>query len=154
MILTTYDRKLHGPLTTNLASGSKINSEFGDIFQVVEDGEKQVFVQFERFSWESLEKDAIEFDDAGSGIWIRYFASNAELNLNVNALKIAVLDYLDVFYLDGVGIEFEDDEMTPKKFAEIVHGFQTQDRFAPFLKLQWQPHRTQKGIRFTFQPKR
>jgi len=154
MILMTYDYNLHGPLPPNLASDSKTGSPLGDIFQLVERGKEQVFVQFERFSWESIEKDAIAFEENGKAIWIRYFTNNAELSFILSALKVAVLDYVDVFYLDGAGIEFIDDEMNAKKFAEIVHGFRIETHFQPFLELQWQPIRTQSGIRFIFQPKR
>lgn len=154
MILTTYDSDIHGALLPNLAHDWSPDSKLGDIFQVVEQDQTRVFVQFERFVWESLEKDAIALDEKGSGIWIRYFASDAEISTLVNALKVSVHDYLDVFYLEGAAIEFFDAEMGKKKFAEIVHGFRKEEHLEPFLKLQWQPSRSSKGIRFIFQPKR
>lgn len=154
MILTTYDLNKHGPLVTNLAFDSKPEPRLGDIFQVIGANNAQIFVQFEPFLWESHKTDTIVFDKNGQGIWIRYFANDLDLASSVAALKVAVLDYLDLFYLKGVGIEFIDDNMDSRKFAELVHGFRNEQRFAPFFKLQWQPSRTKNGIRFIFQPKR
>ncbi len=154
MILKSYDEGRHGALMPNLVSQTKFKTPHSGVFQVIEKGNERVFVQFERFFWKSSENEAITFNESGNAIWIRYFATVAEFATIIDALKIAVVDYLDVFYLKGVGIEFSDDEMDTKKFAEIVHGFRCEDRFDPFLKLQWKPVRTQTGIRFLFEPKR
>ena len=148
MIIKDYNLLLHGPLLPNLALQSTQNPPLRSIFSVVEEDDNFVFIRFEPVkSADAAEK---------KGVNISYFATKCDSeqsDLSLNAIRIAVLDYLDVHYLDFATIAFHDPKMCPKRFAEIVHGFtSTEGRldYDPFLTLQWKPTAIEKGIRFTY----
>ncbi|GEM_PF-6308984 len=148
MIIKDYNQLLHGPLVPNLALESKQNSPLPSIFSVVEEEENLVFIRFEP----DMRSDLGE----KKGINISYFATKGDSEkscLAVNAIRIAILDYLDEHYLDFATIAFHDPHMCSKRFAEIVHGFTpTEGRldYDPFLTLQWKPMAMEKGLRFTY----